>query len=423
MSVTAVVACALFALGYALIALERKLGTHKAALSLSLGAILWLLAAKSASGAQLHESLEGATSDIFGIVALLIGAMSLIEILAHYHFFDILQGWLVRRRLGGRGRFAVIIVMTFALSALLDNISVTIAMIELARRFNARHNLVVSAVGIVIAANAGGAWSPIGDVTSILLWLARKVTAGQLVAHALLPAVVLTVVATFLLVLRLRAGDFLEPDTQPVTYQWSERIVIGVALGSFTLPLVMNAVGLPPFLGLLLGLGITSILISFMKRSQPSDTHLEAGIDRLIQRIDLASITYIMGILLSVSALASLGALQAVYHSAMGADPSFGRLVGMNVVLGLASSLVDNSSLVSMAIHVVGTTDPGLWALTAIATGTGGSMLLIGSAAGVIADGAVEELSFGRYFRVAMAPALLGFVAAVVVWWMQTTLF
>lgn len=428
MTIIAWLAAGLFCFGYVLIALEQKFSTHKSAVAMLLGVILWLLTALYFQGKpdEIKHALEAAAGEIFSIVVFLLAAMALVEILVHYRFFDLIRAKLLRLKLNDKQQFLVLMALTFCFSALLDNIAITIAMLQIARRFFTGKNLIVAACGIVIAANAGGAWSPIGDVTTVLLWLAEKFTAGQIIGYAFVPSLTIFTVSTLLLYRKLNSYDFdaREPgDT--VLLSFSEKLIVGTVLASFSMPFVMNVIGLPPYMGLLFGLGIAWAMIEVLKgRSRkPRQSHLTANIEELLSKVDVASIQYIIGILLAVSALATLGVLAFVSEVSLGSDPSMARIIAMNIVIGLLSMIVDNTSLVVMAIDVIPTDAPVLWALTAIAAGTGGSALVISSAAGVVAMGSLKQLNFANYIRTGTGPALVGFAAGIGVWLIQYTLF
>jgi Na+/H+ antiporter NhaD/arsenite permease-like protein len=418
------IAAGLFGLGYLLITLEQKLGTHKSAIALTLGGVLWLLAAfhlKNDHGA-LDGALEHAASDIFGIVAFLLAAMALIEILVHYRLFDLIRGKLIKLHVNDRQQFIVLLTLTFFFSAVLDNIAITIAMIQIARRFFTGKNMIIAAAAIVVAANAGGAWSPIGDVTTIMLWLGEKFTALEIIRYAFVPSFVLFVVAIGLMYRKLDNTSFTKreaDDTRPLAI--SEKIVITTALASFTLPLTMSFVGLPPYMGLLLGLGFTWSMIELAKHRSRSEhaTHLTANIDKIIQTVDISSVKYIMGILLAVMALSALGVLQWLSQAVVGDQASEMTLILINIGMGVVSGIVDNASLVAIAMQTLPMHDPQLWALTAISAGNGGSLMVIASAAGVVAMGNFKQLTIVEYFKVATIPVILGLVAAYAVWYAQ----
>jgi Na+/H+ antiporter NhaD/arsenite permease-like protein len=418
------IAAGFFILGYALITLEQKLGTHKSAIALTLGGTLWLLAALKLRGheEELDHHLLHAGSEIFSIVAFLLAALALIEILVHYRLFDLVRAKLIKLKVSDKQQFAVVMSLTFFLSAVLDNIAITIAMIQIARRFFVGRNMIIAAAGIVVAANAGGAWSPIGDITTILLWVSEKFSAVEVIRYAFLPSLTLAAVVGILLYRKLddtsyekrEAGDTLELSR-------GEKLVISTALGSFSLPLLMSFIGLPPFMGLLFGLGITWSVIEIAKTMSHgrNQTHMSANIEKVLQTVDLASVKYIMGILLAVTALSSLGVLYWLSKTVVGDAPSDMQLISTNIGLGFLSGIVDNASLVAIAIETLPTNNPELWSLTAIAAGNGGSLMVIASAAGVVAMGGYKSLNVANYFKIATLPVLIGLLASFGVWFLQ----
>ena len=412
------IAIAIFAAAYVAITLEHALRLNRAAVALIAGALLWLLIGLTphADGIAAHVTEVGA--DIFGIVIFLLAAMSLVEILVHYRFFDSVRTRLATMGLGGTRLFVTIAWTTFFLSAVLDNLTTTIVMIQIARRFYRGEGLLRVGAVIVIAANAGGAFSPIGDVTTIMLWLAGKYTAAQIIANGLLPSVTLAGVAIWI---SSRAAIDPVPDDprdELNTMSRSERSVVALTFASFSLPLAAGTLGLPPYLGLLLGLGIVWLWIDLMKRFRPRATHLEASLDELLRKADIASLTFFIGILLAVSALGALGILDRLALATFGPTPDETRLIAGSIILGLLSAVLDNVPLTAIAIDMLRTTDPDLWVLLALTVGTGGSILVVGSAAGVVAMGMLPELTFVRWLRIASLPALAGYFSAVAVWWL-----
>jgi Na+/H+ antiporter NhaD/arsenite permease-like protein len=424
MDTIGIVAASLFGFGYLLITMEQRFSTHKSAIALTLGGILWLLAAVHLKGneAELDHALAHAGSEIFSIVAFLLAALALIEILVHYRLFDLIRARLIKMKVGDREQFLVIIAITFFFSAVLDNIAITIAMLQIARRFFVGRNMLIAAAAIVVAANAGGAWSPIGDITTILLWLAEKFTAVEIIKYAFFPSLTLAAVVTFMLYRKLDDTSYTKREKDDILkLSISEKIVVGTALGSFTLPLLMSTVGLPPYMGLLLGLGLTWCAIELAKHKAHHEhhTHMTANIEKIIQTVDISSIKYIMGILLAVMALAAMGVLLWLSQTVVGDSASTERLIGINIGMGFMSGIVDNASLVAIAINTLPMDNPQLWALTAIAAGNGGSLMVIASAAGVVAMGNYKPLGVADYFKIATFPVLLGLLAAFAVWYIQ----
>lgn len=425
MEFIAIVAAGFFGLGYILITLEQRFGMHKSAIALTMGGVLWLLAAIFLRHDEhaLEHALSHAGAEIFNLVAFLLAALALIEILVHYRFFDLIRAKLIKLRIGDKQQFLILMGLTFLFSALLDNIAITIAMLQISLRFFSGKNMIIAAAGVVIMANAGGSWSPIGDITTIMLWLAGKFTAMEVIQYAFLPALALALVTGGLLYRQLDNKSFLKREKDDtLNPSKGEKAVMAMALVSFIFPLGVSFVGLPPYMGLLLGLGLTWCLVEFAKHNKKGTanaTHMTADIEKLVQTVDISSVKYIMGILLAVLALSAIGVLNWLSGVVVGADPSAMHLIGVNVGLGLLSGIMDNASLVAIAINTLPMDDPQLWSLTALMAGNGGSLLVIASAAGVVAMGAFKKLSIPAYFKVATLPVFLGLVAAFGVWYLQ----
>lgn len=418
------IASVIFIFGYVLITLESRIGISKSAFALAIGGMLWGIVALVDAHIVSHE-FPHVAYDIFNIVVFLLAAMSLVEILVHYRLFDLIRDKILARSLSNKAQFLVIGTVSFILSAIIDNLTTTIVMIQIARKFFAGNNLLVAAVGIVIMANAGGAFSPIGDITTIMLWLAGKFSASEIIMFGILPSLTLMAVASALLLPSIKNHGTEEAPSasEKTVLSRSEKIVIGVVLASFVLPLVAKSLHLPPVLGLLLGLGISWILIDALKLVSKRTTHLSASIEHLIQKTDIGSIKFFIGILLAVSALNALGILATVSGVLYGETPSTMSVIIGNIIMGIASALVDNIPLTAIAIDMLNISSPMLWVLLALAVGTGGSLLAIGSAAGVVAVGMVKELTFEKYFKIAAVPALASFAACMLVWYAQYALF
>lgn len=408
----------LFLGGYVVIALEHRFFVNKAATSLLLAAGLWMMASVSIPMEQLQHHIVTASSDLFGLVVFLITSMTLVEILLHYRFFDVIERWL-RSKGWDRYQLAWMITwLTFVFSMLVPNFTATIVGIQIARRFFPLKELLPIAALMVVAANAGGAFSPIGDVVTLLLWFAGKFGAGELLLQGALPAFVLTAVSGFLLLRGIKREDAITHEIEegwhaPSRSGW---IIIGASLASFFLPLGASALSLPPYLGLLAGLGGVWFIIDVAKHIRPQQSHLKANIHHFLRQSDIESIQFFVGILLSVAALHSLGLLDIATHWLLGIEPSFIRLVTSFTGLGVTSALVDNVPLAAAAISAVHDVSSAFWVLLSLSVGTGGSLLVIGSAAGIVAMGMIPELNFGTYFKIATIPAAVGFAAGILVW-------
>lgn len=422
-----IIVVGIFVAGYALITLEHRYHVNKSITATALAAILWGLI--SLSGADHHlveEAIHHLSGETFSLVVFLLAAMTLVEVLVHYRFFDWLRVKLFSLGLEDRSQLILISTIAFFLSAVIDNLTTTIVMVQIARRFFGGKNLLVAAGAIVVAANAGGAFSPVGDVTTIMLWLAGKFTALEIIMWGFLPSFSILLVSTYLFVRQIE-GD--TADEKPVTHETvtfskSEKAVIGAAFASFTLPPLAHLVGLPPFMGLLFGVGIVGLMVGWFANAAPHrESHLSMEIEKLMGKLDITSLLFFIGILFAVGALGFLGVLDSISNSLFGEEPAFSRLVAGSVLLGVFSAILDNIPLTAAAIEILQTDDFHLWVLLAICVGTGGSMLVIGSAAGVVAMGMVKDLSFGKYLKIATIPAAAGYVTAILVWYIQYLIF
>lgn len=417
----------IFIAGYVLITLEHHWNVNKSLTATALAAVLWAGIAFSGSSRELMESaIHALSAETFALVVFLLAAMTLVEILVHYRFFDLLRIKLLALGMDDKAQLILITTIAFFLSAIIDNLTTTIVMIQIARRFFKGKNLLVAAGAIVVAANAGGAFSPVGDVTTIMIWLAGKFTASEILLWGFLPSLSVLVVSMMLFVRQIK-GDTV--DEEPVTYEKidltrSDKIVIAASFLSFSLPPLAHFFGLPPFMGMMFGVGMVGLIIGFFSNtSSKKESHLSMDIEKLLGKLDITSLLFFIGILFSVGALAYLGVLDHISASLFGEDPAVSRLIMGSILLGAFSAIVDNIPLTAAALDILQTTDFRVWVLLAFCVGTGGSMLVIGSAAGVVAMGMVKELSFKQFFKIAALPAAAGYVAGIIVWYIEYILF
>ena len=419
-----VLASVLFGAGYLLITLEHRFHMHKAVTATALGAGLWTLIAFM-EGHGTEVALEEVGSEIFGLIVFLLAAMTLVEILIHYRFFDLVYMRLQALKLTDIHQFWLIGILAFFLSAVIDNLTTTIVMLQIARRFFKGKNLLIAAAGIVIAANAGGAFSPIGDVTTIMLWLAGKFRAPEIILWGFLPALVLFGTSMSMLAKKLQFDTADQQEKKPEAFLLlrSEKLVIMATFASFALPVIAHFFGLPPYIGLLFGIGAVGTLVTFFTKIRSHQSHLSLDVEKILKRTDLASILFFIGILLAVGALRHLHILSAISQAVFGSNPSLMGYVLGNSFLGLFSAIVDNIPLTAAAIDIVHSTDPAIWVMLALAVGTGGSILVIGSAAGVVAMGILKEITFKNYMQIASIPAFVGYVAAILTWYIQYQIF
>lgn len=420
MTTIGIIALAIFLLGYVGITLEHKTHINKAAFALLTGTLLWVLVG-FVKPVGIDDHIIEAGFDIFSITIFLLGAMSLVEVLIHYRLFDIIRDRLTAYNLTLRSQFFLVSAIAFAASAFIANMIATIVLIQIARRFFWGRNLLVAAVSIVFATNAGGAFSPIGDVTSIMLWIAGKFSVAEIVTQGFFPALAIFVVATLMLsrgiTEELSTREAVMPE-EPFTR--GELIIVVSVLISFLLPIVAKMIGLPPVVGILFGVGCTWVIVDLLKGMSSCRTHLTASIESMVQKVDIASIKFFIGILLAVSALSTLGVLEYVSHFIYGEAQTTTSIIIGNMVIGMVSALLDNIPLTAIAIDILHTTNVSLWVLLSITVGTGGSLLPIGSAAGVVAIGMLKELTCKEYVRIGFLPALVSFLVGVGVWGLQT---
>jgi len=418
-------AACIFVLGYALITFEHRYHINKSITATALAAVLWGLIALSGD-THIGEALHELSAETFSLVVFLLAAMTLVEILVHYRFFDLLRVRLYKLGLKDDMQLVLIAVIAFFLSAVIDNLTTTIVMVQIARRFFRGKNLLIAVGAIVVAANAGGAFSPIGDVTTIMLWLAGKFSALDVIVWGFLPAAALFIVSTLLFKRQLvrDSGDDQPQTFENIVLSRSEKVVIAATFGSFALPPLAHLAHLPPFMGLLLGVGIVGLIIGFFANTvSRRESHLSLEIEKIMGKVDITSLLFFIGILFAVGALGHLGILAMISASLFGDAPELWRLIGGSVFLGAFSAILDNIPLTAASMDILTTTDPRLWVLLALCVGTGGSMLVIGSAAGVVAMGMVKELTFKGYLQTAALPAAAGYATAIAVWLVQYWIF
>ena len=431
---------AVFVTGYACIALESVIKVNKAAVALFMSVACWTLfmvapgiyfpGIDDSVGAAL-EAIEDNLGETSTTLFFLMGAMTIVEVVDQNGGFNFVRDMLrttSKRRLLWR-----IALMTFLLSAILDNLTTSIVLIMVLRKLVAqRQDRVIYDAIIVIAANTGGAFSPIGDVTTIMLWNGGMITAGKTILHLLLPSLMSMLIPALLLQFGLK--DRLQPcNTDDVTGSeqeltaWERKMVFVLGVGGLIfVPVFRYLTNLPPFMGILLVLAmlwITTELFYAHLKVEESASHRVA---RLLSRIDMATILFFLGILMAVSYLKQIGVLTALGQWLD--NVSGGNHYLVTGFIGIISSIVDNVPLVAgcMGMYPVALTgdmaiDGTFWQLLAYCAGVGGSMLIIGSAAGVVVMG-LEEISFGWYLKRITPIALTGYMAGMLCYWVQTLL-
>jgi Na+/H+ antiporter NhaD/arsenite permease-like protein len=426
-----------FVIGYACIATESVLEINKAAIALLMCVACWTLFMMSPESylsgdnvllevsAKIKESLGDTSETLF----FLMGAMTIVEIVDANGGFNFVRDTLKTR--SKRKLMWRIAFMTFVLSAILDNLTTSIVMIMVLRKLvQERKERLIYAALVVIAANSGGAFSPIGDVTTIMLWIKGVITTGGVISEILLPSLVSMLVPAFILQFQL-SGKFEKSQNLPKadvsTFTKTQRNVIfwlGVG-GLCFVPIFRGLTNLPPFMGILLVLGVLWTVTEIFHRSlhkEEEDTMAKRVTD-LLSRIDLSTILFFLGILMAVSCLEHVGVLTALGQWLDGVSGGNHYLV--TGIIGVLSSIVDNVPLVAGAMGMYPVAEVGdmavdgiFWQLLAYCAGVGGSMLIIGSAAGVVVMG-LEKITFGWYMKKITWIAFVGYLAGMFFYWLE----
>ena len=418
---------AVFVLGYAAIAFEHNLKIDKAAAALVTGVLCWTF--YLFGGAELHEAehaLLEHLSEISGILFFLLGAMTIVEVVDAHEGFAVITDKIKTKNV--RSLLWTVSILTFFFSAILDNLTTSIVMISLLRKLVKDQNTRWLFAGVVvIAANAGGAFSPIGDVTTTMLWIGGQVTTLNIIAYIFLPSVVCALVPLLYLTFTLK-GEVERPEaestsTHGVEISKSEQITVLIAgvSGLLFVPIFKTVTHLPPFMGMMLSLGVIWLLTDIMHRHKSPNVRHSIGVLGVLRKVDTPSVLFFLGILLAVASLQTGGQLNDL---AKGLDSSIGTnsqggiyLVGS--IIGVLSAIVDNVPLVAASMGMYPIAEVGyfaqddlFWKFLAFCAGTGGSLLIIGSAAGVAVMG-LERIPFGWYLKKISLLALLGYVAGI----------
>ena len=376
---------------------------------------------RSPSGFGKSQESVAATAQI---VFFLMGAMTIVEVIDAHNGFDIITSRIKTTKI--TSLLWLVGFVTFFLSAILDNLTTTIVMISLMKKLLDRHDDRLFFAGIiVIAANAGGAWSPIGDITTTMLWIGGQITSLAIIEAVFLPSLACLVVPLLFLNFTLRGREVVSPvkideDSDIRTTPFEQNLMFFMGIGCLVaVPVFKTVTHLPPFMGILFGLGLVWLVGEILHRKKEDEFKEHLTLAAALKHIDMSSIVFFIGILLAVATLEHTHILSAL---AQWLDASVGRLDIIVTLIGLLSAIVDNVPLVaaSMGMYDMATypTDSFLWEFMAYCAGTGGSILIIGSAAGVAAMG-LEKIHFFWYARKIGALAALGYFSGIFVYIMQ----
>ncbi|MEO8415990.1 MAG: sodium:proton antiporter NhaD [Ginsengibacter sp.] len=411
-----------FVLGYIAIAFEHPLKLNKAASALITGVLCWTIhVLQSESPDIASEELLGHLGEISSILFFLLGAMTIVELIDSHGGFDIITQKITTT--SKRQLLLIITVLTFFLSALLDNLTTAIVMTSLCSRILSKKEDKFWFAGmIVIAANAGGAWSPLGDVTTTMLWIGGQVSATNIMKQLILPSMAVCLVPTLIVASRFKGKTFRPiPKTERSAKEKRDgKIILFVGVGLLLfVPVFKTLTHLPPFMGMLLALGLIWVVITLIHKNKEPERARQFSVAKALQKIDTQSILFFLGILLAVTALQSFGILK-VLATFLSSTLKNNYLIG--TALGLLSALVDNVPLVaaSQGMYSLSTfpMDHPFWEFLALTTGTGGSAIIIGSSAGVAVMG-IEHIDFIWYLKKISWLALVGFVAGIGIFLLQ----
>lgn len=411
----------IFVLGYLAIAFEHKLKVNKASPALITGVLCWVIYIINASDVGLaNEQLLHHLGEISSILFFLLGAMTIVELIDLHDGFDI-----ITEKIKTKSKVKLLLIistLTFFLSAILDNLTTTIVMVSLiSKLFNEKEDRLWFSSMVIIAANAGGVWSPLGDVTTTMLWIGGQITALSITKALIFPSLFVCFIPLFIIARRFK-GQYLKEiplfENTPKERR-DGKIVLTFGISSLLfVPIFKMLTHLPPFMGIMLALGVMWIVTTAIHKVQEENNGY--SLTKALANIDTPSILFFLGILLAVSSLQSVGLLGDL---ASILDKNLKGIYAIGTSLGLLSALVDNVPLVAATQGMYSLqqypTDHHFWDFIALTTGTGGSAIIIGSAAGVAAMG-IENINFNWYLKKITWIALIGFAAGIIVFILQS---
>lgn len=432
-----------FVVGYLLIASEHVLHINKATFALFMCGVMWAIYALATNDSNLSHDLVVALGDTCEIVVFLIGAMTIVELIDRYGGFHIIVNRLHADN--KRGLMWVLAFVAFFMSSILDNMTTTIIMVMMLRRMlrDQKERWLFACV-IVIAANSGGAWSPIGDITTIMLWMKNYVSSLDLVVNLIVPCIVSVVIPVFIASRQIEAAPLedLNAQDQRIGYEISKEhhglsmCILACGVGGLLFVPVFKAVtGLPPYMGILISLSVLWLITELVVKHYKLDGKMEGRISQSLKTIDMPTILFFLGILMAVSALQEANILTSL---ATWLDDKIHQPYLISGIIGVLSSIVDNVPLVAACMNmypvatdaiIQASADPAymalfvedglFWHLLTFCAGVGGSLLIIGSAAGVVAMG-IEKIPFMWYVKRISWMALAGYLAGIILIWLET---
>jgi len=418
-----------FILGYTAIAFEHPIKVDKAASALIIGGLGWALFAFSGIDHHtLTHEIQHHIVDIAEILFFLLGAMTIVELVDAHEGFSIITDKITTNK--KVYLIWILSVITFFFSAVLDNLTTSIVMAALlGKLIKDKETLWLFAGIVILAANAGGAWSPIGDVTTIMLWIGGQVSAENIITSVFIPSIVCAVVPLIYLTVKLK-GDIERPVNSELaehkknpTTPFERKLIfyLGVC-GLLFVPIFKTITHLPPYVGMILSLGVLWLVTEIIHRSKNHEEKSQLSVIGVLRKVDTPTIFFFLGILLAVASLQSAGQLDIVarYLNVTFNGQTAEGIYIINVIIGLLSSIVDNVPLVAGAMGMYPIAETGLyaadgmfWEFLAYCAGTGGSVLIIGSAAGVAVMG-ILKIDFIWYLKNISILALIGYASGAI---------
>lgn len=422
-----------FVLGYLAIALEHNIKINKSAPALIVGVLCWTIyiMMSDRSHQVIEHQLIEYMGEISGVLFFLLGAMTIVELIDAHEGFEVITNRITAKK--QTTLLWIVCLLTFFLSAALDNLATTIVMISILRKLVKSHKKRIFFVSmVVISANAGGAWSPIGDVTTTMLWIGGQVTTTSIISSLIIPSFACLIVPLTLASFFMK-GEVKTPSEKNVATRivmvpanmihvsrGEKLIVFFLGIGVLVMvPIFKSITHLPPFMGILLGLGILWLVTEILHKSKNDEDKDPLSVIGVLRKVDVPSVLFFFGILVAISSLQATGMLKDLAEFM---DERFGNLYSIGISLGLLSAIVDNVPLVAASMGMYELTqfppDHLMWQFIAYCAGTGGSALIIGSAAGVAAMG-MEKIGFGWYVRKISWLAIVGYFAGAGVFILQ----
>ena len=435
---TITIIVAAFVIGYFFIAIESVTKVNKAAIAILMCVVCWTLLAVGHGDMlgislpadwELGHAIEKNLGEAGTTLFFLMGAMTIVEIVDQHGGFNWVRGALASKT--KRSLLWKIAFMTAILSAVLDNLTTSIVMIMILRKLvQDKQDRMWFAVCVIIAANAGGAFSPIGDVTTIMLWNGKMITALGVISEIIVPSFIAFIVPTAVMQMHLKGNLVVPEDKREAEISYITKVerklifILGVG-GLCSVPVFHSLTELPPFMGILLVLAVLWTVTEVIYRRNDEHDPMAKRVTKMLTRIDMSTILFFLGILMAVATLSEIGVLRALGEWL---DQEIGNHYLVTGAIGVLSSIVDNVPLVAGAMKMypmgaIGTdfgVDGIFWQLLAYCAGVGGSMLIIGSAAGVVVMG-LEKLTFGWYMKNVTWIAFVGYVAGIICYWLEKT--